>query len=135
LHTHAHTQSESGKLLIDCNHATIGVGFSCTWNLCTDLLFIYLFIYFGDDAHQRERSAERFHKLSFEGQFQIGICLANSQVKKNGNVFFQISMFSKLSVFQHHSDIVEPNLNNSKVPFTLLYTQCTEKLSIKTSFK
>jgi hypothetical protein len=55
-----HTQSESGKLLIDCNHATIGVGFSCTWNLCTDLLFIY----FGDDAHQRERSAERFGLLS-----------------------------------------------------------------------
>lgn len=41
---HIHTQSESGKLLIDCNHATIAVGFSCTWNLCTDLLFIYLFI-------------------------------------------------------------------------------------------
>ncbi len=61
---HTHTQSESGKLLIDCNHATIGVGFSCTWNLCTDILFIYLFIYFGDDAHQRERSAERFGLLS-----------------------------------------------------------------------
>jgi hypothetical protein len=58
------TQSESGKLLIDCNHATIRVGFSRTWNLCTDILFIYLFIYFGDDAHQRERSAERFGLLS-----------------------------------------------------------------------
>jgi hypothetical protein len=57
---HTHTQSESGKLLINCNHATIGVGFSCTWNLCTDILFIY----FGDDAHQRERSPERFGLLS-----------------------------------------------------------------------
>jgi hypothetical protein len=42
----------------------------------------------------------RFHKLSFchelsFGQFQIGICLVNSQVKRNGTESFQVSDFSE----------------------------------------
>jgi len=42
----------------------------------------------------------RFHKLSFchelsFGQFQIGICLVNSQAKRNGKESFQVSDFSE----------------------------------------
>ncbi len=58
-----------------------------------------------------------FHKSSTIEQFQIGMHLAHSQVKKQGKVSFWIHVFLKL-FFQHH---IRENVLIPSPPICILF--------------
>jgi hypothetical protein len=73
----------------------------------------------------------RFHKLSFchelsFGQFQIGICLVNSQVKRNGNESFQVSDISEF-LFSFPNTIV---MSRFSLPFAPICTSVLFQLNL-----